>query len=69
MTTYMSYMLGKMKVRSQLVSSPFGVEAEMMQFANPSDAALAISFAPYASGTIEHARILHGAGGPDHLHH
>lgn len=63
-TTYMSYMLGKMKVRSQLVSSPFGVEAEMMQFASPSDAALAISFAPYSSGTIEHARILHRAGVP-----
>lgn len=63
-TTYMSYMLGKMKVRSQLVSSPFGVEPEMMEFASKSDAALAISFAPYSSGTIEHARILHRLGVP-----
>lgn len=58
-TTYMSYMFGKMKVRSQLVSSPFGVEPEMMEFASKSDAALAISFAPYSSGTVDHARILH----------
>lgn len=63
-TTYMSYMLGKMKVRSQLVSSPFGVEPEMMEFASKSDAALAISFAPYSSGTIEHARILNRLGVP-----
>lgn len=63
-TTYMSYMLGKMKVRSVLVSSPFGVEPELMEFATKSDAALAISFAPYSSGTVDHARILERAGVP-----
>ena len=63
-TAHLSYMFGKMKVRSQLVSSPFGVEPEMMEFASKSDAALAISFAPYSSGTVEHARILHQRGVP-----
>ncbi|MGB8818089.1 MAG: MurR/RpiR family transcriptional regulator [Rhizobiaceae bacterium] len=63
-TTYMSYMLGKMKVRSVLVSSPFGVEPELMEFATKNDAALAISFAPYSSGTVDHARILERAGVP-----
>lgn len=62
--TYMSYMLGKMKVRSQIVSSPFGVEAEMMEFASGADVALAVSFAPYSSRTLDHARILHGMGVP-----
>ena len=48
-TTYLAYMFGKMKVRSQLVSSPFGVEPEQMEFATKKDAALAVSFAPYSS--------------------
>jgi DNA-binding MurR/RpiR family transcriptional regulator len=63
-TTYLAYILGKMKVRAQLVTSPFGIEPEMMDFAGSKDAALAISFAPYASATIEHARILQRASVP-----
>ncbi len=63
-TTYLAYILGKMKVRTQLVTSPFGVEPEMMDFAGPKDAALAVSFAPYASATLDHARILERAGVP-----
>ena len=63
-TTYLSYILGKMKVKSVLVSSSFGVEPEMMEFATAQDAALAVSFAPYAPTTIEHARILKSAGAP-----
>jgi DNA-binding MurR/RpiR family transcriptional regulator len=62
--TYLSYMLGKMKVKSVLVSSSFGVEAEMMEFATPKDAALAVTFAPYASSTLEHARIINKVGLP-----
>ncbi|MGL4489171.1 MAG: MurR/RpiR family transcriptional regulator [Rhizobiaceae bacterium] len=63
-TTYLAYILGKMKVRAHLVTSPFGIEPEMMAFAGPNDAALAVSFAPYAAATLEHARILNGAGVP-----
>jgi DNA-binding MurR/RpiR family transcriptional regulator len=63
-TTYLAYILGKMKVRTQLITSPFGIEPEMMDFAGPKDAALAVSFAPYASATLDHARILARAGVP-----
>jgi DNA-binding MurR/RpiR family transcriptional regulator len=63
-TTYLAYILGKMKVRTQLVTSPFGIEPEMMDFASPKDAALAISFAPYASATVDQAHILERAGVP-----
>lgn len=63
-TTYLSYILGKMKVKSVLVSSSFGVEPELMEFATQRDAALAVTFAPYASGTLDHARILNKAGVP-----
>ncbi len=63
-STYLAYVLGKMKVRTQLVSSPFGIEPEMMDFASRRDAALAVSFAPYSSGTVDHARILDRAGVP-----
>lgn len=63
-TTYLSYILGKMKVKSVLVSSSFGVEPELMEFATPKDAALAVTFAPYASGTLDHARLLNKAGVP-----
>lgn len=63
-TTYLAYVLGKMKVRVQLITSPFGIEQEMMDFATSKDAALAISFAPYSSRTIDHARALTKAGVP-----
>jgi DNA-binding MurR/RpiR family transcriptional regulator len=63
-STYLAYVLGKMKVRTQLVSSPFGIEPEMMDNATKRDAALAVSFAPYSSGTVDHSRILERAGVP-----
>ena len=63
-TTYLAYMFGKLRVKAQLVSSPFGVEAEQMAFASDRDGALAVSFSPYASLTIDHAHILNGQGVP-----
>ena len=42
----------------------FGVEPELMEFATSKDAALAVTFAPYASGTLDHARILNKVGVP-----
>lgn len=63
-TSYLAYMFGKLKVRTQLVSSPFGVEFEQMAFATKKDAAIAISFSPYASLTIDHAEALKAAGVP-----
>jgi DNA-binding MurR/RpiR family transcriptional regulator len=63
-TTYLAYMFGKLKVKVQLVSSPFGVEVEQMAFATKKDAAIAVSFAPYASPTVAHAQLLEEAGVP-----
>lgn len=63
-TSYLAYMFGKLRIKVQLVSSPFGVEPEQMAFASKKDGALAVSFSPYASLTIEHAQILSGQGVP-----
>lgn len=57
-TAYMAYAFGKLKVRNQLVESTSGIDPEILSFAGPRDAAIAISFSPYASATIEHAALL-----------
>ncbi len=63
-TAYLAYMFGKLKIRVQLVSSPFGIDVEQMAFATKNDAAIAVSFAPYASPTVAHAQLLSEAGVP-----
>jgi DNA-binding MurR/RpiR family transcriptional regulator len=62
--SYIAYALGKLKVRSQIVDSPSGLNPELISFATPRDAALAISFSPYAPATIEEARLLSEQGVP-----
>jgi len=62
--SYLAYALGKLKIRSQLVASAAGIDAEILSFASERDAALAISFSPYAPGTIDAARTLAGQGVP-----
>lgn len=62
--SYLAYALGKLKVRSQIVDSPSGLNPEIVSFATPRDAALAISFSPYAASTIEEARLLSEQGVP-----
>jgi DNA-binding MurR/RpiR family transcriptional regulator len=62
--SYVAYALGKLKVRNQLVESAAGLSPEMVSFATPKDAVLAISFSPYAPGTIEEARSLSERGVP-----
>lgn len=57
-TAYMAYAFGKLRIRNQLIESTAGIDAEILSFAGPSDAAIAISFSPYASATIEHAAAL-----------
>lgn len=57
-TAYMAYAFGKLKIRNQLIESTAGIDAEILSFAGPTDAAIAISFSPYASATIEHAAAL-----------
>src|SRR5262249_28273964 len=57
-TAYMAYAFGKLRIRNQLIESTAGIDPEILSFANPRDAALAISFSPYASATIDHAAAL-----------
>ncbi len=57
-STYMAYAFGKLRVRSLLIGSPAGIDAETLSFAGPQDAAIAISFSPYASATVDHVRQL-----------
>jgi DNA-binding MurR/RpiR family transcriptional regulator len=63
-STYMAYAFGKLGIPCTLVGSPVGIDAEMLALAGEGDAALAVSFSPYASETAEHARILAGRGVP-----
>jgi len=51
-TSYMSYAMGKLGVRNILVDAVAGMGAEQASFISGNDAALAISFAPYASETV-----------------
>jgi len=62
--SYLAYALGKLRVRSQIVDSPSGLNPEIISFATSRDAALAISFSPYAPATIEEARLLSEQGVP-----
>src|SRR5690606_34237011 len=52
------------KIRSQLIESAVGLNAEMIGFATPKDAAIAISFSPYAPATVEEARSMAERGVP-----
>lgn len=60
----MSYAFSKLKIRHQIVSSPNGVDPEMVEFATTKDVALAISFAPYASETVALSQAMHERGVP-----
>ncbi len=62
--SYIAYALGKLGVRAQLLESAAGLEAEMAGFATAKDAAIAVSFSPYARSTIEQAGALARQGVP-----
>ena len=62
--SYIAYALGKLKIRNQLVESAAGLTAEMIGFATPRDAVIAISFSPYAPATIEETRSIAEQGVP-----
>ncbi len=63
-TSYIAYAFGKLGVRSLLVGSPLGIDAEQVAMAARGDAAIAVSFSPYAPATLEHARSLAGRSVP-----
>lgn len=54
----MAYAFGKLGVRTVLVGSGIGIDTETIGFATPADAAIAVSFAPYASTTLAQAQSL-----------
>jgi DNA-binding MurR/RpiR family transcriptional regulator len=51
-TSYMAYAMGKLGIRTILIDAVAGLAAEQANFASETDAALAISFTPYASETV-----------------
>lgn len=51
-TSYMAYAMGKLGIRNMLVDGVAGLGAEQAGFISGRDAALAISFTPYASETV-----------------
>lgn len=62
--SYIAYALGKLRIRNQLIESAAGLNCEMVGFATPRDAAIAISFSPYAPTTVEESRFLSEQGVP-----
>lgn len=62
--SYMAYAFGKLRIRNQLVESAAGLDPEIMSFAGPRDALLAVSFSPYASSTVDQARVFAEQGVP-----
>ncbi|MCX5515861.1 RpiR family transcriptional regulator [Kaistia algarum] len=64
LTTYMSYAFGKLGVKTVLIGSAQGTDPETLAFAGPNDAAIAISFTPYASATLAYARQIGDQGTP-----
>jgi DNA-binding MurR/RpiR family transcriptional regulator len=63
-STYLAYAFGKLGIPCTLVGSPVGIDTETLALAGEGDAALAISFSPYASETTDHARGLAARGVP-----
>jgi len=63
-TAYMSYAFGKLGVKTVLVGSGMGTDAETLAFADERDAAIAISFTPYAPATLAHVRQVAERGTP-----
>lgn len=63
-TSYLSYAFGTLGVRTVLLGSPNGIDRELLSFAGPRDAAIAVSFTPYAPATLEYARQIAGQKTP-----
>lgn len=57
-SSYLAYAFGKLEIRSHLIDSTAGLDPEILSFATPADAAIVVSFSPYAPATIENARWL-----------
>jgi DNA-binding MurR/RpiR family transcriptional regulator len=63
-TVYMSYAFGQLGIKTVLIGSAAGTDPETLRFASDADAAIAISFAPYAPATLTYARQIAAQGTP-----
>ena len=61
-TSYMAYALGKLGVRTILIDAVAGLAAEQAGFVTGRDAAITISFTPYASETVTLAQQVRESG-------
>ena len=61
---HMAYAFGKLRIRNSLIASPNGIDPEIAAMARPQDAALAISFSPYAADSVAQARSMSEARVP-----
>ncbi|MCD2181055.1 MurR/RpiR family transcriptional regulator [Rhizobium sp. GN54] len=64
LTAHMAYAFGKLGIRHQMIASPNGIDAELAGFATPRDAAIAVSFSPYAAESLGQAQALGERGVP-----
>lgn len=64
LTAHIAYAFGKLGIRHQIVASPNGIDAEMVQFASSKDAVIAASFSPYAAESLTQAQELAARGVP-----
>lgn len=63
-TAYLAYVFAKLRIPAVLIGSAAGIDREVLALAGRRDAAIAVTFAPYASATVEHCRQLHAQGTP-----
>ena len=61
---HMAYAFGKLRIKNSLIGSPNGIDTEIAAMADSRDAALAISFSPYAADSIAQAQAMADAGVP-----
>ncbi len=54
----MAYIFGKRQIRYHIVGSTIGNDNDILESAGPKDAALAVSFSPYAQETITQIQLL-----------
>lgn len=64
LASHLDYAFGKLGIRHQMVASPNGIDAEISDFSTARDAAIAISFASYASESVLLVRSMHERGVP-----
>lgn len=61
-TAYLNYVFGKLGVKNVLVGSAPGNDPETLSFATTRDAAIAVSFTPYASATVDYSQRIARSG-------